>query len=48
MTKEELERVKRYSDKIQAATGEVLVLTKDELEDLRQLIQKWLDEDEME
>lgn len=47
MTNEELERIKQYSDKIQATGGIVGFLTDDETGDFQELLQDWFVENEV-
>ena len=44
MTNEELQRIRQYSDKVQVAQGNLMVLSKDESQDLEMLLRKWMDE----
>ena len=44
MTSEEVQRIKQYSDKIEAADGSLSALTFNESVDLKMLIKKRLDE----
>ena len=44
MTAEELQRIRQYAAKIQAAGGTLSALTYEESQDLERLLLKWMDE----